>query len=186
MVASPAFATAVRLRAFLRYVVERSLAGEAAALKEYAIGVDVFERDDKYDPRLDTMLRVAAGRLRAKLEEYYGREGAADPVIITIARGSFMNELVEIAGGANVYADMDEPSPAVSIEDVIKRDPQFILAGPDGAKKIGSDPQWSSVPAVRKNGILIVDTAVVARPSVKLGEAAVSLAQLLHPGVVSR
>ena len=109
-----------------------------------------------------------------------------DAPLITIARGSFMNELVEIAGGANVYADMDEPSPAVSIEDVIKRDPQFILAGPDGAKKIGSDPQWSSVPAVRNKGILIVDTSVVARPSVKLGEAAVSLAQLFHPGVVSR
>lgn len=109
-----------------------------------------------------------------------------DAPLITIARGSYLNELVEIAGGANVYADMDEPSPAVSIEDVIKREPQFILAGPEGARKIGSDPQWSSVPAVRNKGILVVDTALVGRPSVKLGEAAVSLAKLLHPGVVTR
>jgi hypothetical protein len=42
------------------------------------------------------------------------------------------------------------------------------------------------VPAVKNKGILVVDTAVVARPSVKLGEAAVSLAQLLHPGVLSK
>ena len=109
-----------------------------------------------------------------------------DAPLITIARGSYMNELIEIAGGANVYADMSEASPAVSIEDVVKRDPQFILSGPQGARKIARDPQWSAVPAVKNKGILTVDTMVVGRPSVKLGEAAVSLAQLLHPGSVSR
>ena len=109
-----------------------------------------------------------------------------DAPLITIARGSYMNELVEIAGGENVYADMSEASPAVSIEDVVKRNPQFILSGPQGAKKIAEDPQWSAVPAVKNKGILTVDTMVVGRPSVKLGEAAVSLARLLHPGSVSR
>ena len=109
-----------------------------------------------------------------------------DAPLITIARGSYMNELVEIAGGANVYADMSEASPAVSIEDVVKRNPQFILSGPQGSKKIAQDPQWSAVPAVKNKGILTVDTMVVGRPSVKLGEAAVSLARLLHPGSVSR
>ncbi|MEO8576878.1 MAG: helical backbone metal receptor [Gemmatimonadales bacterium] len=109
-----------------------------------------------------------------------------DAPLITIASGSYMNELVEIAGGVNVYGDMSDVSPAVSIEDVVKRNPEFILAGPENAKKIAGDRQWSAVPAVRKRGILVVDTAVVGRPSVKLGEAAVSLAQLLHPGVVAR
>lgn len=109
MIASPAFATAVRLRAFLRYVVERSLAGEAAALKEYAIGVDVFERDDKYDPRIDSIVRVEAGRLRAKVEEYYARDGADDPVIITIARGSY----------APVFTTRALPAPAAAIEPVL-------------------------------------------------------------------
>jgi iron complex transport system substrate-binding protein len=109
-----------------------------------------------------------------------------DAPLITIARGSYMNELVEIAGAANVYGDIPEASPAVSIEDVVKRNPQFILAGPEGAKKIAGDAQWSAVPAVRNKGILIVDTTVVGRPSVKLGEAAVSLAKLFHPGVVVR
>ena len=47
----------------LRYVVEKTLAGEADQLKEYAVGMEVFDRDDKYDPRLDSIVRVEAGRL---------------------------------------------------------------------------------------------------------------------------
>lgn len=109
-----------------------------------------------------------------------------DAPLITIARGSYMNELIEIAGGTNIYGDLPDASPMVSIEDVLKRDPQMILTGPDGAAKISGDPRWSEAPAVKKGGILIVDTTLVGRPSVRLGEAAVSLARLLHPGLVFR
>jgi iron complex transport system substrate-binding protein len=105
-----------------------------------------------------------------------------DAPLITIGAGSFMNELVDIAGARNVYADIESPSKAISLEDVARRDPEFILAGPIGARKIDADPRWRIVRAVREKKVLIVDTVVVARPSVRLGEAAVSLANLLHPG----
>ena len=107
-----------------------------------------------------------------------------DAPLITIGAGSFMNELVEIAGGRNVYATIDGPSATVSLEDVALRNPDFILAGPIGATKIAGDPRWKVVRAARDKRILIVDTVLVARPSVRLGEAAVSLAHLLHPGAV--
>ncbi|HET6761279.1 MAG TPA: helical backbone metal receptor, partial [Gemmatimonadaceae bacterium] len=58
-----------------------------------------------------------------------------DAPLITIGAGSFMNELVEIAGARNVYADIESPSKAISLEDVARRDPEFILAGPIGARK---------------------------------------------------
>ncbi len=103
-----------------------------------------------------------------------------DAPLITIGRGSYMNELVEIAGGRNVYADMSETSPAVSIEDVIKRDPKFIITGPEGSKKLSNDPRWAQVAAIRAGRVLVVDTAIVGRPSVRLGEAAVALAKLFH------
>jgi ABC-type Fe3+-hydroxamate transport system substrate-binding protein len=103
-----------------------------------------------------------------------------DAPLITIGRGSFMNELVEIAGGRNIYADIAGPSSSVSLEDVAKRNPDFILAGPIGAATIRKDPRWRIVRAAREGKVLVVDTTVVARPSVRLGEAAVSLAQLLH------
>src|SRR5687768_12054220 len=90
MLASRAFSGSARLRGFLQHVVEKTLAGEGDQLKEYAIGTDVFERDDQYDPRIDSIVRVEAGRLRAKIDEYYATEGAADPVVIRIARGTYV------------------------------------------------------------------------------------------------
>ncbi|HXG71025.1 MAG TPA: helical backbone metal receptor [Gemmatimonadaceae bacterium] len=107
-----------------------------------------------------------------------------DAPLITIGAGSFMNELVEIAGGRNVYADLPAPSPTVSLEDVSKRNPDFILAGPIGAAQLAADPRWRIVAASRAGRVLTVDTLLVARPSVRLGEAALSLANLLHPGVI--
>jgi len=104
-----------------------------------------------------------------------------DAPLITIGRGSYMNELVEIAGGQNVYGDMAETSPTVSIEDVIKRNPQFIITGPEGAREVSGDPRWSQLAAVKAHRILVADTAIVGRPSVRLGEAAVLLAKLFHP-----
>ncbi len=74
----------------LRYVVEKTLAGEADQLKEYAVGVEVFDRDDKYDPRLDSIVRVEAGRLRSRLDEYYNGEGAASPIRINLPRGGYV------------------------------------------------------------------------------------------------
>jgi ABC-type Fe3+-hydroxamate transport system substrate-binding protein len=95
-----------------------------------------------------------------------------------------MTELLDIAGATNVYADISGPSKAISLEDVARRDPQFILAGPVGAKEIAHNSRWGIVRAKRENKVLIVDTLLVARPSVRLGEAAVSLAKLLHPGTL--
>ena len=107
-----------------------------------------------------------------------------DAPLITIARGSYMNELIEIAGGENIYGDMSEPSPTVSIEDVLKRDPKYIITGAEGDRKIRNDPKWSEAAAVKRGRILVADTSLVGRPSVRLGEAAVSLARLIHPGSV--
>ena len=107
-----------------------------------------------------------------------------DAPLITIGGGSFMNELVDIAGARNVYADIPGPSKAISLEDVAKRDPDFILAGPIGATQIRGDQRWKIVRAAREGKVLTVDTLLVARPSVRLGEAAVSLARLLHPGAL--
>ncbi len=76
---SPGFAGSVRLKRFLRYVVEQQLAGEGAKLKEYAIGVEVFDRKEPYDPRLDSIVRVEAGRLRSKLDEVLRNRGRGGP-----------------------------------------------------------------------------------------------------------
>jgi TolB-like protein len=89
ILASRGFSTAGRLSKLLRYCVDRTLAGETDQLKEYSVGVEVFERDDKYDPRLDSIVRVEAGRLRSKLDEYYNENGAGSDVRIALPRGGY-------------------------------------------------------------------------------------------------
>ena len=90
ILASKGLATAGRLSRLLRYVVEKTMAGEADQLKEYAVGIEVFDRDDKYDPRLDSIVRVEAGRLRSRLDEYYNGEGASSAVRINLPRGGYV------------------------------------------------------------------------------------------------
>jgi ABC-type Fe3+-hydroxamate transport system substrate-binding protein len=104
-----------------------------------------------------------------------------DSPLYTIGAGSFLDELVTIAGARNVYHDLAAPSPQVSLEDIVRRDPDVILAGPEGRARIATSPAWQSVRAVRAGRVLAVDTNLVGRPSVRLGEAAVSLARMLHP-----
>lgn len=89
VLASPAFQRAPRLRRFLAYCVEGVLAGEGERLKEYALGVDVFDRGAGFDPKADPIVRVDARRLRKALADYYASEGAADPVEIALPTGSY-------------------------------------------------------------------------------------------------
>lgn len=88
--AHPLFQGSLRLSAFLRYAVDRTLAGEASGLKEYVIGVEVFARGSSFDPQVDNVVRVSANRLRSKLAEYYHGAGHADPVVIDIPRGGYV------------------------------------------------------------------------------------------------
>ena len=90
ILASPGFANAGRLSRFLRFVVERTLAGEGDQLKEYLIGTEVFDRAADYDPRLDSIVRVEARRLRAKLQEYYAGPGRDEPVLVSVDKGSYV------------------------------------------------------------------------------------------------
>jgi len=75
---------------FLRLATERTLEGKADELKEYLIGVEVFDRHASYDPRVDPIVRVEARRLRAKLKQYYEGDGRHDAVLIEFATGSYV------------------------------------------------------------------------------------------------
>ena len=89
LLASAVFANAGRMSRFLKFVVEKMLAGECERLKEYVIGVEVFDRDARYDPRVDSIVRVEAARLRAKLAEYYAGEGRGDAVVLGLPKGGY-------------------------------------------------------------------------------------------------
>lgn len=94
LLSSATFSSANRLRRFLQFVVEKALAGESDRLKEYVIGVEVYDRDIEYDPRVDSIVRVEAGRLRTKIREYYASDGQADIVLIRLPKGGYSPEFV--------------------------------------------------------------------------------------------
>lgn len=92
-----------RLAAFLRFVVEEALAGRAETLKGYTIAVEALGRPTTFDPQADPIVRVEATRLRRALDRYYATAGAADPLRITIPKGSY----------APVFVPVDAPAPEV-------------------------------------------------------------------------
>lgn len=89
LLAVPAFTSSRRRGRLLRYLVEHSLAGEADGINEYAIGVDVFDKPPSFDPRIESIVRTEAGRLRQKLREYYAAEGSGNRVSIEIPLRSY-------------------------------------------------------------------------------------------------
>ena len=100
--------------------------------------------------------------------------------LLVIGGGSFLDEIIDIAGGRNVFADLRGPSPQVSFEEVLRRDPDVVIAE-SGIEALRAHERWRALPAVRAGRFLGVDAAVVGRPSVRLGEAAATLARGLHP-----
>ena len=89
-VASPDFAASERARRFLSYVVEETLAGRADRIKAFSVAVEVFGRDETFDPQNDPVVRIEAGRLRRALERYYLLAGKDDPVFIDIPKGGYV------------------------------------------------------------------------------------------------
>lgn len=110
ILSSHALAGSDQLKRLLRLVVERTLNGRSELLKEYNLGVEVFQRPPEYDPKLDPIVRVQARRLRAKLDEYYAGEGAQDSLIIEIPKGAYVP----------VFTTR-EPSAAVTVKRTLNR-----------------------------------------------------------------
>lgn len=100
---SKAFARSPRISRFLSFVVEQTLAGQENKLKEYLLGVEVFGRLDSFDPRIDSIVRVEARRLRYKLEKYYEHEGPSDPVLIQFRKGCYVPAFAEKRLGEEGY-----------------------------------------------------------------------------------
>jgi len=101
---SAAFADAGRAGSFLRFVVERTLDGHTAGIKESVIAVEVLNRPASFDSKSDPIVRVEAGRLRARLTSYYEAEGEADTVLISLPKGGYVPEFIErrLPGAAKI------------------------------------------------------------------------------------
>lgn len=128
---SATFCRAPGLSKFLRHLVEQAINGNIAPLKEYSVGIDVFDRGSSFDPRIDTIVRVQAGKLRKKLSEYYAAEGHADAILIEVPKGQYVATFRQ---AAQTHAGGEYPS---------------ILIQQETNHRGGGVPVWSSLPAAR-------------------------------------
>ncbi len=107
------------------------------------------------------------------------------PPAITAGAGSYINELIWIAGGRNAFSDLAAPSPSVSLESIVARDPDLILypMSEDLANTTPAwqRPGWEALRAVREGQIRGVDAGLVHRLGPRVVEAARMLARVMHP-----
>ncbi len=109
---SKALRTSEVHRNLLQYLAEKSLSGEADALKEYTVGLDVFAKPESYDPRQESVVRMHMARLRQKLAEYYRSEGVADPIVVDLPKGAFkvtFEPRVVVESASNLEAEAAAP-----------------------------------------------------------------------------
>jgi len=121
--ASPEFRSSNRLKRFLRFVVDQTVAGKSEQIKGYTIGIEVFDRPSDFDPQTDTIVRVEASRLRRALSRYYLDAGKGDPIKIEIPKGTYVPVLsgkaepdeptLNSRAGEPAHAAPDKPSIAV-------------------------------------------------------------------------
>jgi len=90
ILASDEFRASDKQRAFLSFVVDETLADRSSQLKGYTIAVSVYGRPEGFDPQVDPIVRVEAGRLRRALDHYYLTAGKNDPVGIKIPKGRYV------------------------------------------------------------------------------------------------
>jgi predicted ATPase len=127
---SATFCSAPSLSRFLRHLIAQATDGNTAPMKEYSIGVDVFDRGSSFDPRIDPIVRVQARKLRAKLSEYYSTEGYADEILIEVPKGQYVATFRQSA-----QTDASEYS--------------SILTRQQSNDGGGQEPVWGSLPAER-------------------------------------
>ncbi|MFA5958122.1 hypothetical protein [Hyphomicrobium sp.] len=139
IVNSALFHQSQRRRRFLEFLVVETLAGRGDRLKGYTIAVEVFDRPTSFDPVIDPIVRVEAGRLREKLRDYYHGEGESDPIHIDLPKGAYA-PLFEFRQMCNVA----QSGPAIAIAQTTP------LAAIDGATAAANEVHE---PGRKQNGI---------------------------------
>ncbi len=149
-------------------------AARTAVVIGTAIGADGAKLARSIDDGLDA---VRAKAVSVPKKRVFHEVDASDPTkLFTAGPGSFIHELIELAGGINVAAKASSPFPQLSPEEVIRADPEVIVLGDAGygvtVEQVLARPGWSAITAVRTKRIVPADPNLVHRPGPRIVEAA--------------
>lgn len=113
VLASPEFAASQRKRRFLSYIVDQTLRGQSEHLCAYDIALHAFDRDLRFDPQTDPLVRIAARRVRDSLDHYYLTAGQRDPIKIVIPKGRYIPQFQQVP--ASVVAETKTTGTAAAV-----------------------------------------------------------------------
>lgn len=181
-------------------ILYRTTLNDGAARQLAGLGVPVLQvRTDRLDdvPRVGRLLaavtgdHVAAESLAqafdgalAAARSGAGSSGREKPAVLLLAwgqppvamgHGSFLGELVDLAGGRNIFDDLKVSSAPVALEAIVVRDPDVVLVVGGLRASFLQRPEWQAVPAVREGRVIALDDAALARPSPRAPEAITAL-----------
>ena len=144
-------------------------------------GATLAAQIDQQVQQVRTRVATAATKPRV-----YHEIDASDPTkIFTVGPGSYIADLIDIAGGVNIAAKATSAYPQLSAEEILRADPEVIvLAGADYAAKpdqVAARAGWSAISAVKNKRIASIAPNLINRPGPRVGEAADAYARIVHP-----
>ena len=124
--------------------------------------------------------------LSSRISVFYELDGTDPAKPYTAGSGTFINLLIERAGGYNIASDI-EGYPQLSLEQVVAADPMFIVLGDSAfgvtAEAVAARPGWENLSAVKSGQVLPFDDNLLSRPGPRLVDGLEALAKLLRPGL---
>jgi hypothetical protein len=153
---SPQFRGSRRCQNLFRHIVEQTLAGETAALKERTLGIEVFERPPDYDTGQDPVVRATAGEIRKKLAQYYQESGHESEPRIDLLPGSYIAELHTTPNGTHQQV-VTKPDRRLQIGLSIAGAAALVLVGTmlsPRSKETELDQMWR--PVLKSPGTLLI------------------------------
>ncbi len=174
-----------------------SLEGIEKCMRDLGAKLNVEEKAtqliEKFQKDLNLVRERMAGVARPRVLLTVMRQPDRLRDILTVGRGTFLNQLLELAGGENIFGDVDAPYPQVSMETILSRRPEVIIEllpeiDVDEPRRRALLSQWhkfETLPAVGGQRIYFVDDDYALIPSTRCVLIADKLARMLHPGLFS-
>jgi cobalamin transport system substrate-binding protein len=151
-----------------------------------AVGADGQALASDIERKLEA-LRTRTASIAPKPRVFHEVDASDPAKPFTVGPGSFIHELIELAGGTNIAARTGSAYPQLSVEEIVSADPEVIVLGDADygvtAQQVAARPGWSGVAAVRSGRVMPISGDLVSRPGPRVVEAAELYARILHPGV---
>jgi len=181
---SATFRQVDRLKRFLGFIVQETIAGRGDQLKEYVIGVQVFDKETSFDPRADPIVRVQARRLRARLVRYYREEARPDELVIELPKGRYSPVFKQREGAATArrsigaalltqntvavltFADTSAAGDQAHVCSALRHEIIHALTGIEALRVLAWDPEPGQVSDPR-HAVDTLHVAVVVTGSVR-------------------